>query len=100
MDIPNTDLIRLKGLGKKSVECLQSVGIFTREDLMNVGPVAAFNRLKAAPGISPSLNFLYAMVGALENRHWLDIAQNERTQLLNQIDGYNELMKIMVSEES
>jgi len=40
------------------------------------------------------------MVGALENRHWLDIAQNERTQLLNQLDGYNELMKIMVSEES
>ena len=100
MDIPNTDLIRLKGLGKKSVECLQSVGIFTREDLMNVGPVAAFNRLTAAPGISPSLNFLYAMVGALENRHWLDIAQNERTQVLNQFDGYNELMKIMVSEES
>ncbi len=56
----------LKGLGPKSEACLKAGGISSKEELESIGAVSAFIKLKEADDSKPNLNFLYAMVGALE----------------------------------
>jgi len=89
----NMPLSKLKGLGPKSQKCLNEIGIFTREDLARIGPIQAFIKLKKECTLmmKPSLNFLYAMVGALEGRHWKDIAKHEKGRLLMELEGYEVL---------
>jgi len=40
--------------------------------------------------IKPSLNFLYAIMGAVEDRHWVDIAKSEKDRLLIELKAYRE----------
>jgi len=37
-------------------------------------------------------------VGALENEHWVDIARNEKAELLMALDGYEELEAMLKSK--
>ncbi len=92
------ELSKLKGLGPKSEKCLNEIGIMTRRDLELVGPIRAFLRLREECSIKPGLNFLYAMVGALEDKHWTDIAKSEKGRLLMELDGYQELEQIFRDE--
>ncbi len=92
------ELSKLKGLGPKSEKYLNQVGIFTRDDLEEIGPVRAFIRLKQAKEINPSLNFLYAMVGALQDEHWADIARTEKGRLLMELEGFRELEAMLAHE--
>lgn len=87
----------LRGLGPKTEEQLRCVGVESPEDLIEIGAVEAFVRLRRS-GAKPSLNFLYAMVGALEDRSWLDIAQNERESILMALDGFSELEQELAKE--
>ena len=48
--------------------------------------------------INPSLNLLYALVGALEDKHWIDIARQERGRLLLEVDGYEDLARMLKEE--
>jgi len=93
----DTPLEKLKGLGPKSAAQLHQLGLHTKGDLAQIGPVEAFCQLKKKGIVNPSLNFLYAMVGALENKHWLSIAQEEKTALLLALDGQEELHRILAS---
>lgn len=88
-------LRELKGLGPKSEKYLQKIGINTPEELEKVGAVRAYIRLKKESSVQPSLNFLYAMVGALENEHWIDIAKTEKGRLLMELEGYRELEEML-----
>lgn len=92
------ELSNLKGLGPKSEKCLNEIGINTKEELERLGAVQAFIKLKNECRIKPSLNFLYAMVGALENEHWANIAKSEKGRLLMELEGYRELEEILKSE--
>ncbi len=89
----------LKGLGPKSEALLFDIGITTEEELRSLGPVRAFIRLKKESRVNPSLNFLYALVGALEGESWLKIAKNEKARLLMELDDYKELEEILKLEE-
>lgn len=89
-------LRELKGLGPKSEKSLNEICIYTREDLEAIGPVKAFIKLQKECSVKPSLNFLYAMVGAMEGKHWADIAKSERGRLLEELDGYRELEEMLV----
>ena len=91
-------LSQLKGLGPKSEASLQAIGIHDKAALESTGAVRAFIKLKKAGNSKPSLNFLYAMVGALENTHWADIAKTEKGRLLMELEGYRELEEILKSE--
>jgi len=91
-------LSSLKGLGPKSQACLNEVGIFTREDLEAIGAVGAFLKLKEECATKPSMNFLYAMVGALEGKHWAKIAKEEKSRLLMELDDYQALEAIFSKE--
>ncbi len=92
------EISRLKGLGPKSEQWLNSIGIETEAQLRELGPVRVYLRLKGEGSINPSLNLLYAMVGALENRHWTDISQSEKARLLMELEGYQELEAILRAE--
>ncbi|MCG7874414.1 MAG: TfoX/Sxy family protein [Candidatus Thiodiazotropha lotti] len=89
------ELSRLKGLGPKSEKALNEVGISTRRELEDVGAVGAYKRLMHAGGEKPSLNFLYAMVGALEERHWSEIAKVEKARLLMELEDSYQLDEIL-----
>jgi DNA transformation protein len=93
------DRIRdLPGLARKSEEALARVSIFTVEDLRTIGPVMAFYRLRMLArdaGMSgPSLNFLYALVGALANIGWLEVAHTQREQLLAELDSLEQMERL------
>ena len=81
----------LKGLGPKTEKQLIEIGINTPGELAELGAMEAFIRLRRQAGVNPSINFLYAMIGALEDRSWLDIAKTERESLLMALEGFEEL---------
>jgi len=92
------ELRKLKGIGPKSERCLNEIGIKTKSDLEALGPIQAFLKLREECTIKPSLNFLYAMVGALEDKNWEDIAKSEKCRLLMELEGYQELERLLKEE--
>jgi DNA transformation protein len=94
------ELSRLKGLGPKSEKLLHGVGIKTRKQLASIGAVGAYKKLLASNGERPSLNLLYAMVGALEERHWSEIAQHEKSRLLMELEDSYQLDKLLQQNDS
>ncbi len=81
------ELCTLRGLGPKSEKSLNEIGIYTRADLARIGPVRAFIMVRQVASTPPSLNFLYAMAGALEDRSWTEIARTERGRLLLELEA-------------
>lgn len=75
------DLIALKNLGSASVNILHAVGINTYQDLETVGPVEVYKRIKGR-NIHVSKVMLYALQGALINRHWNELEPDLKLQLL------------------
>ena len=75
----------LKGLGPKSSAALRSIGIATIEELRARDPFDVYALLKAkVPGTS--LNFLYGLIGAVEDVHWQEIKRTRRTEILLRLD--------------
>jgi len=93
-----TNLSDLKGLGPKSEKLLNELGICSESELRDYGPIRAFIKLKKECSVTPSLNLLYAMVGALENKHWIEISRTEKGRLLLELDGYNDLAQMLYAE--
>lgn len=96
--VMNTEKRRIRdlpGLGVKSEEALSRVGIHTLSELEATGPVMAYQRLcllAAETGQHrPSMNFLYALVGGLSHRSWLEVAQTEKLNLLAELDALTQL---------
>lgn len=81
MNIPVT---KLKNIGLTTGHWLNHVGIFTREDLEEIGVVEAYKALKAHVPTA-SLNVLWAMDGALTNKHWTKISNKRKTELLSSV---------------
>lgn len=76
----------IKNLGPVSRRWLSSVGIQKRADLIRLGPVEAFLRVKAA-GHKPTLNLLWALAGAERGLPWNRLSQEDRQQLLMELDA-------------
>jgi DNA transformation protein len=75
----------LKGLGPKSTAQLAALGITSVAQLRSSDPFEVYARLKAnLPGTS--LNFLYALIGAIEDRHWQEIKRERRTEILLRLE--------------
>lgn len=91
-------LRNLPGLGPKSEALLAEIGIETPSVLKDVGAIRAFIRLKKECSTKPSLNFLYAMAGAIEGERWLNIAKHEKSRLLMELEGYRELEEMLKEE--
>lgn len=76
----------LKNVGPVSRRWLSSVGIQKRADLIRLGPVQAFLRVKAA-GHKPTLNLLWALAGAERGLPWNRLTAADRQQLLLELDA-------------
>lgn len=72
---------KLRNIGPKSAAWLRQTGIRTQEDLVAVGALAAYVRVKRA-GFKPSLNLLYALEGAILGCHWQEIPEERRSELV------------------
>lgn len=72
---------KIRNVGPKSAAWLRQVGVRTQEDLLRLGAVEAFMKVKRA-GFKPSLNLLYALEGALANCHWADLPDERKSALL------------------
>lgn len=64
---------------------LAAAGITSLEQLQVMGAAAAFVAVKRA-GMTPSFNLLWAIEGALTNRHWQAVAKTERLSLLTAVE--------------
>lgn len=78
----DTLLLGLKNIGPTIAARLAAVGIETVGDLRAIGPVRAYQRVKAGhPGTTmPVCYYLYSLQGALDGVHWdaLPLAVKER----------------------
>ena len=75
----------LKGLGPRSSAALREIGIESVKELLGRDPFDVYAELKAeVPGTS--LNFLYALIGAIEDVHWQEIKRTRRTAILLRLE--------------
>jgi DNA transformation protein len=75
----------LQNLGIKTEEMLARVGITTPDQLRKADPFDVYAQLKkSAPGTS--LVALYALIGAIDGQHWLEVKRDRRTEILLRLD--------------
>jgi len=75
----------MKGLGPRCAEWLPLVGIHTPDELRAADPFELYARLKQkVPGFG--LNGLYALIGAIEDRNWIDIKRERRAEILMRLE--------------
>lgn len=86
-----SELKKLQGIGPKVAELLVASGIETPEHLKEVGAMEAYLRIIETGGSIPHLALLYALVGAVENRHWNEVAQNDKARLKAELEGLQEM---------
>ena len=75
------NVVKIRNVGPKSAAWLRQVGVRTQDDLVRLGAVEAFMKVKRA-GFRPSLNLLYALEGALADCHWADLPDERKAALL------------------
>jgi DNA transformation protein len=77
---------KIRNVGPKSAAWLRQIGVRSTEDLIRVGPVEAFLKVKRA-GFRPSLNLLYAMAGAMADCHWAELPEERKQELLSSLEA-------------
>lgn len=75
----------LKGFGPKSEEILAQVGINSVEEFIEADPFELYARLKKTVK-GTGLNSIYAIIGAQEDKHWQEVARNQKTEILFKLD--------------
>jgi DNA transformation protein and related proteins len=78
-------LSELRGLGPRSVGMLVEAGINTPAKLRQAELYKLYQRIKIKHPRT-SLNLLYAMMGAVDNVDWRDIAKERRSEILMRLD--------------
>ena len=76
----------LKNIGPVSSGWLAAVGVTKRADLIRLGPVAAYLRVKDA-GHRVTLNLLWALAGAERGLQWNRLSAEDRQHLLLELDA-------------
>ena len=70
----------LRNLGSTSAQWLREIGVHTRDDLEQMGPVVAYRLVKQRrPGAS--LNLLWAMAAALTDQDWRELSPQDKERL-------------------
>ncbi|MEH6632490.1 MAG: TfoX/Sxy family DNA transformation protein [Halopseudomonas aestusnigri] len=79
------ELLKLKNLGPKTVPHLVEIGILSRDDLAALGTEEAFRRIyfRYRDEIRLSLNYLYALEGAIDGCDWRWISEERKNELRN-----------------
>lgn len=80
-------LSQLRNLGEKAEAMLASAGIATPNDLVHVGPVEAYLRVKRAYPRRVSKLMLYALLGAVLDCHWNDLPMGVKEDALEKAEA-------------
>ncbi len=83
------DITDLRGLGPKSKAMLHSIGVTSVEQFMAADVFVLYARIQSehpSANQATSLNLLYAMIGAQENRHWQEIKRERRLEILLRLE--------------
>lgn len=75
----------MKNIGPKSSEWLASVGIYTLDDVAELGVVETYLRVKAAYPENVSLNMLYGLQAALLDIPWNELPHDIKNELKRQV---------------
>jgi DNA transformation protein len=76
---------KLLNIGKVSQQWLNNIGIYTTEDLREVGVAQAYIKIRLREP-KASLNLLYGLWGALENVKWTEIPQSIKDELKRAVE--------------
>jgi DNA transformation protein len=76
----------MKNLGPKSSEWLASIGVHTLDDVVALGVVETYKRVKAAYPEKVSLNLLYGLQAALLDISWNELPPDIKAELKRQVD--------------
>ena len=79
------NLSELKNLGAASINILHAVGVNSYEELQEVGSVGVYKRIKSR-GIHVSKVMLYALQGALMDKHWNDLDPDLKKKLVQEAE--------------
>jgi len=77
---------KLRNIGPKSAAWLRQVGLRSLEDVAAIGAVDAYMKVRRA-GFKPSLNLLYSLEGALTDRHWQEVPESRRNELVQDAEA-------------
>jgi DNA transformation protein len=80
------ELLKLKNLGKTSVQLLNAVGIRNEDELRRYGAIHAYRAVRSK-GFRPSKMLLYAIEGALLDRRWNELSLERKTFLSSEVDA-------------
>ena len=80
-------LSELVNIGKTIEKRLHEIGIFTREDLAEVGPLDAFRKMKKnyPDQTLPLCYYLYSLEGAIRDVHWNAIGAARKKELKDKL---------------
>lgn len=76
----------MKNMGPKSSEWLASVGVHTLDDVVKLGVVETYRRVKAAYPEKVSLNLLYGLQAALLDLPWNELPPDIKEELKRQAE--------------
>jgi DNA transformation protein len=77
----------VKNIGPKSKQLLADVGIHPIDDVVELGVVATYKRVKAAYPEKVSLNLLYALQAALLDLPWNELPPDIKEELKQQVES-------------
>ena len=78
------ELLSMRNLGKTSAQWLHASGIHSAADLRRIGAIHAYRAVKTR-GFRTSKVLLYAIEGALLDRHWCDLSTELKASLNRQL---------------
>ncbi|MBN2531670.1 MAG: TfoX/Sxy family protein [Spirochaetales bacterium] len=79
------DLITLPNIGKKLAKQLQSIGINSYQDLIDMGSIEAIIKIKGTSG-KGCYNMLYALEGAIRGIRWHHLSKNDKDRLKAELE--------------
>jgi TfoX-like protein len=79
------EIKELKGFGGKSQQSLAKVGIYSVDEFMLADPFELYKKLKETVS-GASLNFLYGIIAAQENKHWHQVVKEQKMEILFRLD--------------
>lgn len=75
----------MKNIGPKSREWLASVGVYTLDDVAELGVVETYKRVKAAYPEKVSLTLLWGLQAALLDLPWNELPPDIKSELRKQV---------------
>lgn len=79
----NRPLTKLQNIGKTVAAKLNAIGINDERDLKKAGAAKAYRWMSEynKKGHLPVCYYLYSLQGAIQDRHWDDLSEAEKTKL-------------------